>query len=81
MYSSIIPKLLLAAGLVEPFVRVVTGEVTCYTPDGETLADNTTYFPCNKLSINQYSVYSSCDSSGQNPDGFDIKRSRACEAW
>lgn len=35
-------------------------EVTCFAPDGQTLGDNETYVPCNKLGITQDGVFSMC---------------------
>jgi len=35
-------------------------EVTCYAPDGMTVAPNDSFVPCNKLGITQQGIFSSC---------------------
>jgi hypothetical protein len=47
-------------------------EVKCWAPDGETLANNKTYVPCNKLGIEQQGVYSSCCQLDGEPDERDL---------
>uniref|UniRef100_A0A8H7KDV7 Mid2 domain-containing protein n=1 Tax=Bionectria ochroleuca TaxID=29856 RepID=A0A8H7KDV7_BIOOC len=58
MFGSVIVNLLLAVTYLP--VSVSAQEVSCFAPDGKTLADNETYVPCNKLGITQEGVYSSC---------------------
>lgn len=58
MFGSAIVNLLLAVTYLP--VSVSAQEVSCFAPDGKTLADNETYVPCNKLGITQEGVYSSC---------------------
>lgn len=53
--------------------RAITAqEVSCWAPDGETLADNTTYVPCNKLGIQQEGVYSTCCNLDGRPGERDL---------
>lgn len=63
---TIIPTLLISAHTVS-----AQGQVTCFAPDGVTVADNETYVPCNKLGITQQGVHSSCcrlDGPAQDRD-------------
>lgn len=52
--------------------RVRAEEVTCYAPDGVTIADNETYVPCNKLGITQTGIHSSCCRLDGDQDARDI---------
>ncbi|KAM7200397.1 hypothetical protein V8F20_005374 [Naviculisporaceae sp. PSN 640] len=63
---TIIPSLVIDAHTVS-----AQGQVTCFAPDGVTVADNETYVPCNKLGITQQGVHSSCcrlDGAAQDRD-------------
>jgi hypothetical protein len=67
--SSKIPFL----GLIALLSSITTAqEVECWAPDGITLADNTTYVPCNKLGITQEGVYSSCCNLDGEPGERDL---------
>lgn len=70
----LVPTTLLSLGLVALLTpRAATAqEVECWAPDGETLADNTTYVPCNKLGITQEGVYSSCCNLDGKPGERDL---------
>lgn len=47
-------------------------EISCWAPDGTTLADNETYVPCNKLGIQQDGIESSCCRLDGNASNRDI---------
>jgi hypothetical protein len=68
------PTTLLTLGLAALLVSrgAAAQEVECWAPDGETLADNTTYVPCNKLGIQQEGVYSSCCNLDGKPGERDL---------
>jgi hypothetical protein len=67
-------KTLLALGLTTLLAPslATAQEVECWAPDGETLADNTTYVPCNKLGIQQEGIYSSCCNLDGRPGSRDV---------
>lgn len=67
--STIIFSLLL---LGTPQIRLTAAEVTCFAPDGVTVADNETYVPCNKLGITQQGVHSSCCKLDGPADDRDL---------
>jgi nitrate reductase NapE component len=59
--------------LIASLVHVsMADEVACWAPDGVTMADNSTYVPCNKLGIEQEGVYSSCCQLDGDPDERDL---------
>ncbi|KAI1821850.1 hypothetical protein F4861DRAFT_430349 [Xylaria intraflava] len=49
----------------------VTGEASCWAPDGVTLADQS-YQPCNSLGIDQQGVFSSCCRLNGNASSLDF---------
>jgi hypothetical protein len=66
-------KTYLILPIITSLVHVATAqEVECWAPDGVTMADNTTYVPCNKLGIEQEGVYSSCCQLDGDPDKRDL---------
>ena len=62
----------LSIALISTLVLRVTADVTCFAPDGVTIADNETYVPCNKLGITQQGVHSSCCRLDGAPDDRDL---------
>lgn len=62
----------LSIALISTLVLRVTAQVTCFAPDGVTIADNETYVPCNKLGITQQGVHSSCCRLDGAPDDRDL---------
>ena len=69
--SSLIVHLGLA--IIATFLlQIQAAEVTCYAPDGVTIAPNESYVPCNKLGITQQGVYSSCCLLDGDPEARDL---------
>ncbi|KAH8884716.1 hypothetical protein GQ53DRAFT_829664 [Thozetella sp. PMI_491] len=62
----------LLAILASHLLQCQAAEVTCYAPDGITIAPNDSYVPCNKLGIQQQGVYSSCCLLDGDPDTRDL---------
>ncbi len=58
--------------LASLLLRCRADEVTCYAPDGITVAPNDSYVPCNKLGITQQGVYSSCCLLDGDPQARDL---------
>ena len=73
MFHHLLPVLalgiLILAGLIP---RGQAAEVTCYAPDGMTVAPNDSFVPCNKLGITQQGIFSSCCLLDGDPSARDL---------
>ncbi|KAF4120084.1 hypothetical protein GMORB2_3495 [Geosmithia morbida] len=65
-------RLCWAIAAVGLFTRASSAEISCFAPDGKTLADNETYVPCNKLGIQQDGIESSCCRLDGKADERDL---------